>query len=168
MKKSKAKINIKDKNGNSAISVAIRRGNKELVKLLISNGADVNIKYVKMFLKVFTQHSAGQICIVSPVSGLASPSKPDLHPQVYRIIESVQRRVGEPLPFYVISAYPHINTTYHYIAPLLSRHTFIAQGYFYLPDRDYEGAHAIVADRLRQLRQAAHFTAPDYERLSRK
>jgi hypothetical protein len=51
-----------------------------------------------------------------------------LHPQIYRSMEMVQPRQGHSMPFYFVSAYPRLRGHYHYLAPLLTRHTFVARG----------------------------------------
>lgn len=127
-----------------------------------------NTRYLKTFNQLFSQHSAGQICILSPMAGIAFPEKPALHPTVYRSVEMVQEKWGQSLPFYFVGAYPRLEAHYHYLAPLLSRHAIVALGPFYLPVGNYEQALRVVSTYLGQLRQAARFTPPDYTRISRK
>lgn len=129
---------------------------------------NLNLKFVKKFLTLFTRQQVGSICVLSPMNGLAFPEKPVLHPQVYRTLDVVQRKVGTSLPCYLMGAYPNLKATYHYMAPLLSTHTLVTQESFYIPNEDYECALALVAEHLRQLRQAVGFTPLDYERISRK
>ncbi len=72
------------------------------------------------------------------------------------------------MAFYFVGAYPRWHAYYHYFAPLLSKHIFVAQGPFLLPQGDYERAYEEMAQRLELLRQAAQFTPPDYDRISQK
>ena len=130
--------------------------------------AGANTRYLKGFSELFSRHWVGQLCILSPVAGIAFPEKPPLHPQVYRSMELVQSRCKQVLPFYFVGAYPRLTAHYHYLAPLIARHTVVARGPFYLPAKCYEQALKVVATHLDQLRQAARFTPPDYERISRK
>ena len=127
-----------------------------------------NTAYLKTFNQLFTRHSAGQVCILSPMAGIAFPGRAALHPTVYRSMRMVQDKWGQLLPFYFVGAYPRLYAHYHYLAPLLSRHTIVARGPFYLPAGSYEQALEVVATYLDQLRQAAQFTLPDYARISRK
>ncbi|NET53047.1 MAG: hypothetical protein F6K09_31585, partial [Merismopedia sp. SIO2A8] len=127
-----------------------------------------NSQFIKTWLKLFTHHGPGNICFLSPMSGLAAPHKPALHPQAYRTLDLVQRKVKDPIPCYLMSTYPRLKAEYNYWAPLLSPHTLVMQEHFYLPHKDYESACTLIADRLQCLRQSANFTPPNYDRISRK
>lgn len=127
-----------------------------------------NISYLKTFIHMFTDHDAGWLCILSPMAGIAFPEKPVLHPQIYRSIDLVQAGQGQLLTFYFVSAYPQLYAHHHYLAPLLTKHTFVAQGPFNLPVGNYEEAQIVATRHLRQLRRAGRFTMPDYSRISQK
>ncbi|MEW5959289.1 MAG: hypothetical protein AB1801_16280 [Chloroflexota bacterium] len=133
-----------------------------------SQSLGANTKYLKTFHQLFVPDSTGQVCILSPMAGIAFPEKPALHPTVYRSMEMVQDKWGQLLPFYFVGAYPRLHAHYHYLAPLLSRHTIVARGPFYLPAGNYEQALEVVAAYLNQLRRAAQFTLPNYDRISHK
>jgi hypothetical protein len=127
-----------------------------------------NVKYLKTFIRMFADHNAGWLCILSPMAGIAFPEKPALHPQIYRSIELVQAGRGQLLTFYFVSAYPRLHAHHHYMAPLLTKHIFVARGPFNLPVGNYEEAQVVATTHLQQLRQAGQFTALDYSRISQK
>jgi|GEM_PF-2792887 len=127
-----------------------------------------NIKYLKSLVQIFSHYQTGQLCILSPMGGIAFPEKPVLHPLVYRSMELVQAKYGEPIPFFFIGAYPQLRAHYHYYAPLLNRHTVVMRGPFYLPTITYQQAYATVDSHLRELRQIANFVPPDYSRIAHK
>jgi hypothetical protein len=102
------------------------------------------------------------------MAGIAFPEKPALHPQLYRSIELVQAGRGQLLTFYFVSAYPRLHAHHHYMAPLLTKHIFVARGPFNLPVGNYEEAQVVATTHLQQLRQAGQFTALDYSRISQK
>ena len=142
--------------------------NPRLRAILDQRFSGVNTKYLKKFSHSFARYERGLVCIVSPTAGIAFPGKATLHPQIYRSMEMVQSRQGHSLPFYFVSAYPRLQAHYHYLAPLLTRHTFVARGPFYLPVGNYEQAQVVVDKHLNLLRQAARFTPPDYARIEHK
>jgi len=47
----------------------------------------VNTTYLKSFVRQFKTSSAGQVCFLTPFSGIGFPGKPLLHPQLYRSID---------------------------------------------------------------------------------
>lgn len=140
----------------------------KLREIVDSDYEGANTTYLKSFTRLFTNHSSGQVCILSPMSGIAFPEKPTLHPQVYRSMEIVQRKYGQLLPFYFVGAYPKLDAHFHYVAPLLTRHTIVVRGPFNLPIGDYGQAYDVVSTYLDEIREVAEFTPPDYSRISRK
>lgn len=142
--------------------------NPRLKAIVDEQHRGANTKYLKALTQLFTDHYAGQVCILSPTAGLAFPEKPMLHPQVYRSMEIVQSKYGRTLPFYFVGAYPCLTEQYHYLAPLLTKHIVVARGPFYLPIGNYEQAMTVVNFHLQELRLEAQFTQPDYERIRHK
>ena len=163
--------NVQKANPNIHI-VAVAREfeleNPRLRAILDQRFAGVNTKYLKKFSQSFARFQQGLVCIVSPTAGIAFPEKATLHPQIYRSMEMVQSKQGHSLPFYFVSAYPQLQAHYHYLAPLLTKHTFVARGPFYLPVGNYEQAQIVVDKHLNLLRRAAHFSRPDYSRIEHK
>jgi hypothetical protein len=142
--------------------------NPRLRGILDRRFSGLNTRYLKKFSQLFSHYKQGLVCIVSPTAGIAFPGKATLHPQIYRSMEMAQSKQGHSLPFYFVSAYPRLQAHYHYLAPLLTRHTFVARGPFYLPVGNYERAQVVVDKHLNLLRQAAHFSPPDYARIEHK
>ncbi len=127
-----------------------------------------NTKYLKTFSQLFEKHSSGQLCILSPMAGIAFPDRPSLHPQVYRSLELIQIRTKKQIPFYFVGAYPSFAAHINYMAPLLTQHTVVVHGPFHLPSRDYDTAFEEVTANLRALREAADFVEPDYSKIKHK
>lgn len=127
-----------------------------------------NLHYLKALIQFFDPKHTGRVCILSPMAGLALPGKSVLHPQLYKSMTLVQTRWDQTLPFYLVGAYTRLKRDFHYFAPLLTKHTFVANGPFALPTDSYEAASEAIATHLEQLRAAANFTPPDYSRISRK
>ena len=144
------------------------RENLRLNAVVEAEFRGANTRYLKGLLQVFYENPAGQLCILSPVSGIAFPHKPVLHTQVYRSLEAVQQKCGQAFPFYFVGGYPHLKYDLHYLAPLLTKHTVVARGPFYLPMGNYDKASAVVRSHLLDLRQAANFATPDYARIEHK
>lgn len=163
--------NIQKTNPNIYFFPVVREFELETPKLremVDDQSLGANTQYLKTFSQLFTRYEVGQVCILSPMAGIAFPEKPPLHPTVYRSMVMVQDKLGQQLPFYLVGAYPRLEAHYSYVAPLLSRHTIVVQGPFYLPLADYEQAIGVVSTYLQKLRQAAGFVAPDYSRITRK
>lgn len=163
--------NVQKANPNIHILSVAREfelANPRLKAILDQRFPGLNTRYLKKFSQLFASYERGLVCIVSPTAGIAFPEKVALHPQIYRSMEMVQSKQGHSLPFYFVSAYPRLQAHYHYLAPLLTRHTFVARGPFYLPVGNYERAQGVVDKHLNLLRQAAHFTSPDYARIEHK
>ena len=127
-----------------------------------------NLQYLKALIQFFEPQHVGRVCILSPMAGLALPGKPALHPQLYKSMKLLQTRWDQTLPFYLVGAYTRLKKDFHYFAPLLTRHTFVAEGPFTLPTDGYESASQVIAKHLEMLRAAANFIPPDYSRISRK
>lgn len=144
------------------------RSNPRIKALVDYEYPSVNLQYIKQFKRLFSQHEAGVVCVQAPMGGLALPGKPLLSEPVYKLIELVQRKSDRPLPCYLMSAYPKMLTDYHYFAPLLTKHTFVADGPFRLENGSYGGAISAVEERVRRLREAAVFHEPDYARIQHK
>lgn len=142
-------------------------GNPRLRAIADNDFSGANTKYLKTFLRLFNQSPAGLACILSPMGGIAFPDKPVLSSKIYRSVEMVQSK-GRQLPFYFVSAYPKLRAYYHYFAPLLTQHTFVVQGPFSLPNKNFDEATAIVTEQLQQLRQTGGFIQPDYSRIEHK
>ncbi|MFP4396278.1 MAG: hypothetical protein ACLFTI_13560 [Anaerolineales bacterium] len=132
------------------------------------NFSGVNLQYLRSLVQFFDPQQVGRVCILSPMAGLALPGKPALHPQLYRSMKLVQTRWNQTLPFYLVGAYTRLKKEFHYFAPLLTKHTFVANGPFTLPTDDFKVASQVIAKHLEQLRAAANFIPPDYSRISRK
>jgi hypothetical protein len=163
--------NVQNSNPNIHILSVAREfelENPRLKAILDRRFSGLNTKYLKKFSQLFTRYERGLACILSPTAGIAFPGKATLHPQIYRSMEMVQSKQGHSLPFYFVSAYPQLQAHYHYLAPLLTRHTFVARGPFYLPVGNYEQAEVVVSKHMGLLRQAAHFSTPDYSRIEHK
>lgn len=163
--------NIQKANPNIRILSVVREfelNNPRLKAIVDAQFSGANTRYLKSFHQLFTQYQAGLISILSPMAGIAFPDRPALNPQIYRLMEIVQRRRANPLAFYLVSAYPRLQAQYHYLAPLLTRHRFVARGPFYLPSGNYDQAQTELAGQLHHLRRAADFSPPDYSRIQHK
>ena len=142
--------------------------NPRLKSVLDRRFPGLNTRYLKRLAQLFSQYQNGLACILSPTAGLALPEKPLLHPQLHRSLDLLQSRRDRPLPYFFIGAYPKLYAYRHYLAPLLVRHTFVAQGPFTVPLASYDRALEAVSERIHQLRQAADFVPPDYNRIKHK
>jgi hypothetical protein len=163
--------NIQMANSNIHIMPVVREfelNQPRLKAIADSQFSGANTSYLRIFTQSFSHHKKGLVSILSPMAGLALPEKPALHPQIFRLMKMVQARQKQSLPFFFVSAYPKLQTHYHYLAPLLTKHTFVARGPLEFPTGSYEQARVIVANHIRQLRQAAQFTSPDYTRIEHK
>jgi hypothetical protein len=127
-----------------------------------------NPKYIKAFIRMFAKNQAGQVCFLTPFSGIAFPGKPALHPQLYRSINLVQTNCAQDIPFYFVGAYPSWHAYRQYFAPLLIKHKIAVRGPFSLPIKDYARAKSVVEDELHALREKADFVPPEYDRILKK
>ncbi len=139
-----------------------------LKRILERDFQGVNTRYTKRFTQLFSHQRAGLACILAPMGGLAFPGRPEIHPKVFKLLAWAQKHNGGPLPSYLVSAYPDIRSDLHYSAPLLSTHTFYAQGPFELPRHDCEAAREATAEQLYNLRSRAGFEPPNDDRLREK
>lgn len=150
------------------VARAFELENPRLSEVVEKDFAGINIKYLKTFTQLFEEKEKGLVCVLSPIAGIAFPDRPIIHQRLYKLMDKVQKRRKEQLAFYYVSAYPSLSAHYHYMAPLLTTHTFVARGPFHLPASDYDKAHEIMAENLRELRKTAQFTPPDYSRIETK
>ena len=127
-----------------------------------------NTKYLRTLIRMFSTNNAGQVCFLTPFSGIAFPGKPVLHPQLYRSIDLVQAASKTDIPFYIAGAYPSWRAYRQYYAPLMSKHKIAIRGPFSLPVGDYKTAQTAVKNELNSLREKAAFTPPDYDRILTK
>jgi hypothetical protein len=128
----------------------------------------VNTRYLRTFVRLFSKNDCGQLCFLTPISGIAFPGKPVLHPQLYRSVNLAQAASKNEISFYFAGAYPSWQAYRQYWAPLMSRHTIAIRGPFCLPVGDYEGATICLKNELEALRRETGFRPPDYERILRK
>jgi hypothetical protein len=129
---------------------------------------DVNTKYIRTFVRIFSRNGTGQACFLSPFSGIGFPGKPALHPQLHRSVKLAHAKSKREISFYLVGAYPNWHAQRQYYAPLMSRHTIAMRGPIELPIKDYEKSRALMESEISQLRQQANFTLPDYDRILMK
>ena len=127
-----------------------------------------NTKYLRTLIRMFSKNNSGQVCFLTPFSGIAFPGKPVLHPQLYRSIDLVQTASKTDISFYIAGAYPSWHAYRQYYAPLMSKHKIAIRGPFSLPVGDYSTAQTVVKNELNSLRVKADFTPPDYDRILTK
>ena len=164
-------VKVRRANPNINILPVVRQFELESPKLkeiVDQKFSGANTKYLKTLTKYFPPKSSGRLCILSPTAGIAYPEKPVLHPQVYRSMDILHKKADRKLAFYFIGGYPGLRAHYHYLAPLLAKHTIVARGPFYLPINNYNQALVTVSSHLNQLRQAVQFTPPNYTQMNQK
>lgn len=144
------------------------RNNPRIKSLVDSEFPGANLKYIKQFKGLFNKHKSGLVCVQAPMAGLALPGKPLLNEQIYKLIESVQKRQDVDLPCYFVSAYPKMLSEYHYMAPLLTKHTFMADGPFMLPSGNYNAAQLRIEEMMYDLRGQLTYELPDHEKVQHK
>jgi hypothetical protein len=137
-------------------------------KIVDRDFQNTNTKYLRTFMRVYSKNKCGQMCFLTPFSGVAFPGKPALHPQLYRSINLVQAASKTEVPFYFAGAYPDWHAYRQYYAPLMSKHKIAFRGPFALPVGDYCTAHTVVKNELNALRAEADFIPPDYDRILTK
>ncbi len=147
------------------VSREFEMNNPRMRKIIDENYSGINTAYLRAFARNFAENKVGQVCFLTPFSGIAFPGKPILHPQIYRSIRIVQSKCDEEIPFYFVGAYPSWAAYQRYYAPLLIPHSIVMRGPFFLPTQSYDQALAVTTAELADLRQAANFTAPDYDRI---
>lgn len=150
------------------VARAFELENPRLSAVVEKDFGGINIKYLKTLNSLFEHKDNGVVCVLSPIAGIAFPEKPIIHRRLYKLMDRIQRKKGEKLDFYYVSAYPSFAAHYHYMAPLLTTHTFVARGPFNLPSDDYDKAHEVMAENLRELRKTAEFVPPDYSKIENK
>jgi hypothetical protein len=127
-----------------------------------------NTKYLRTFIRLFSKNNCGQVCFLTPFSGIAFPGKPVLHPQLYRSINLVQSASKNDIPFYFVGAYPSWRAYKQYYAPLIAKHKIAVRGPFSLPVGDYKKAKTSIKNQLNSLRNETNFVPPDYDRILNK
>ena len=128
----------------------------------------VNTSYLKAFVRNFKKTTAGQVCFLTPFSGIGFPGKPLLHPQLYRSIDMVQEKCARQFPIFMAGAYPNWNAFSNYLAPLMNEHLLVLKGPLYLPRNDYQAAYDLVESEISELRTEANFSPPEYDRILKK
>lgn len=142
--------------------------NPRLCAIVDQRFSGVNTIYLKAFLRIFAHTSAGQVCFLTPFSGIGFPGKPLLHPQLYRSVDLVQQKCKQRFPMYILGAYPSWQAYSNYIAPLINEHLIVMRGPFFLPKKDYQAALEVMSAEIAALRQDGNFSPPDYERILNK
>jgi hypothetical protein len=162
---------IKKNNQDIQFFPVVREFEKEsprLSEIVNQQFSGVNTVYLKTLMRKFTQIPTGQLCFLTPFSGIGFPDKPVLHPQLYRSLDLVQGKSGQRFPVYIFGAYPGWQAYSQYYAPLLSKHNIVMRGSFLLPQKDYAKAYQVVNSEIIALRQNGSFVAPDYSRILNK
>jgi hypothetical protein len=108
------------------------------------------------------------VCFLTPFSGIGFPEKPVLHPQLYRSINFVQSKINREVPCYLTGAYPNWTAYRNYLAPLLAQHYIVIRGPFTMKLGDYESSKVEIEAKISELRKAANFVPPDYDRILNK
>ena len=139
-----------------------------LRKIVDQDFQGANPKYIRTFMRLFSKNNSGQVCFLTPFSGIAFPGKPALNSQLYRSVDLVQSASKNEISFYIAGAYPNWHAYRQYWAPLMSKHKIVVRGPFTLPVCDYETAQTIIKNELNSLRDEADFTPPDYDRILTK
>ncbi len=127
-----------------------------------------SLDYLQTFYDLFQGASNGLICVLSPIGGLALPEKPTLYDRLYKLMDGAQQSLNKPFQFYYVSAYPQLKSNFNYFAPMLTKHIFVARGPFELPSNDYEKANQLMTKEVNELRAAASFELPDYDKIKNK
>lgn len=144
------------------------RDTPRLAKIVDENFLGINTRYLKTLIREFTETPAGQICFMTPFSGIGFPDKPLLHPNLYRSIDLLSSKSEEPIPIYLLGAYPSWRAFSSYYAPLMTQHMIDMRGPFNLPKKDYQAALGVMTDELTKLREMANFSPPDYDQILNK
>ncbi len=128
----------------------------------------VNTSYLKAFVRNFKKSAAGQVCFLTPFSGIGFPGKPLLHPQLYRSIDLVQEKCAKQFPIFMAGAYPSWDAFSNYLAPLMNEHFLVLSGPIYLPRNNYRAAYELIESEISELRTEANFSPPEYDRILKK
>lgn len=128
----------------------------------------INTVYLRTFIRRFSENPSGEVCFLTPFSGIGFPGKPVLHPQLYRSIKLVMAKTNHKVSFYITGAYPEWGAYQSYLAPLFMEHRIYLRGPFELPIQEYQEASRVLENELIQLRKTAEFIPPDYSKLLTK
>ncbi len=144
------------------------RDNPRLFQIVEQEFSGINSTYLKSLVRQFRGVNSGQVCFLTPFSGIGFPEKPLLHPQLYRSIDLVQAKCERDFPLFIAGAYPSWRAYSNYLAPLLTKHLIVLRGPFYLPRQDYEAAYRVIESEITEIRRAADFAPPDYKLILNK
>jgi hypothetical protein len=136
-----------------------------MCKIVNEKFQGVNTKYIRTLIRSFSDSPKGLVGFLTPFSGIGFPDKKPLHPQLYRSILMVLAKSKGEVPIYFAGAYPDWGAFQSYYAPLFTVHKLQINGPFYLPVHNYEVAVEKVETELNDLRAAANFVPPDYDKL---
>jgi hypothetical protein len=128
----------------------------------------INTAYLRTFIRQFSDNPFGQICFLTPFSGIGFPGKSILHRQLFRSIKIVLSKTDYKVSYFITGAYPNWDAYQNYFAPLFMEHKILLRGPFSMETREYAAASAVVENELGELRKAAAFTPPDYSKLLMK
>jgi hypothetical protein len=142
--------------------------NARLRAIVEGKFSGINTKYLRTLIRFFNLRTAGQVCFITPFSGIAFPGKPVLHPQLYRSIRLALSKTENDIKYFLSGAYPNWKAYSNYYAPLLSRHNIVMKGPFSIPINDYQAAKSLLKMKLQELRDSANYEPPDYDRLLTK
>ncbi len=144
------------------------RDSPRLNKIVEQKFSGINAVYLKSLVRKFRETPSGQVCFLTPFSGIGFPEKPLMHPQLYRSLDLLQGKCEREFPAFIAGAYPSWKAYSNYFAPLLTVHRIILRGPFYLPRQDYEKAYQVIESEISAVRRAADFAPPDYDRILNK
>jgi hypothetical protein len=128
----------------------------------------INTHYIRTLIRFFSRKSYGNVCFLTPFSGIAFPGKQVLHPHLYRSIGLALSKKISSVEFYLAGAYPKWGAYQNYLAPLLSSHNIVMRGPFSFSLDDYDAASQLLEAKLIELRKTAKFDPPNYSRLQTK
>jgi hypothetical protein len=128
----------------------------------------INTRYIRNFIRRFTDNASGQMCFLTPFSGIGFPGKPVLHKQLYRSVKLVRKNSPHNILFFITGAYPDWDAYNNYLAPLFMEHRVLIQGPFEVPLNSYSLANQVIEQALGELRESAQFVLPDYSQLLMK
>jgi hypothetical protein len=128
----------------------------------------INTAYLRTFIRKFAENTNGQVCFLTPFSGIGFPDKPVLHRQLFRSIQMVMEKTQHKILFYITGAYPNWDAYQNYLAPLFMKHKVLIRGPFDMPGDDFVIAGKVVEKELGELRKTAGFMPPDYSKLLMK
>ena len=150
------------------VSRAFEMDNHRMKGIVENRFEGINQKYIRAFYRMFSKSPAGQVCFLTPFSGIGFPDKPVLHPQLFRSIDLLQSKIKREIPCFLTGAYPNWSAYRNYIAPLLAQHHVVIRGPFTINLGNYKSAKVEIEENITELRKAANFVPPDYERILNK